>query len=56
MFNILLDVFLWLCSCLIIFSGDVEVNPRPKNSASECLLVSQKNILILLFPLMITVS
>ena len=27
---------MWLCSCLIIPSGDVEANSGPKNSASEC--------------------
>ena len=35
-FNILLGVLTWLCSCLIIFSGDAEVNPEHKNSVSEC--------------------
>ena len=83
LFNILLDVLVWLCSCLIIFSSEVEVNPRPKNSVSECLsichwnlnsssisahdymvfiyrftnlilFVSQKHILIQLFPFMLT--
>ena len=39
LFNILLDVLVWLCSCLIIFSSEVEVNPRPKNSVSECLSI-----------------
>ena len=85
LFNILLGVLVWLRSCLIILSGDVEVNPGPKNSVSECLsichwnlnsilahdysklfllkarftnlilFVSQKHILILLFPLMMTI-
>ena len=36
LFNILLGVLTWLCSCLIIFSGDAEVNPEHKNSVSEC--------------------
>ena len=30
---------MWLCSCLIILSGDVEVNSGPKNSVSECLSI-----------------
>ena len=87
LFNVLLGVLVWLCSCLIIVSGDVEVNPGPKNSASECLsichwtstaywpmtipnyffwrhiyrftnlilFVSQKHILIQLFPLMMSI-
>ena len=88
LFNILLSVLVWLCSCLIIPNGDVEVNPEPQNSVSECLsichwnlnsisahdysklfllkaciavhkfdivFVSQKHILIQLFPLMMTI-
>ena len=39
LFNILLGVLVWLCSCLIILSGDVEVNPGPKNIVSECLSI-----------------
>ena len=39
LFNILLGVLVWLYSCLIILSGDVEVNPGPKNSVSECLSI-----------------
>ena len=44
MFNILLGVLVWLYSCLIILSGDVEVNPGPKNSVSECLSICQWNL------------
>ena len=44
LFNILLGVLLWLCSCLIILSGDVEVNPGPKNSVSECLSICHWNL------------
>ena len=44
LFNILLGVLVWLCSCLIIRSGDVEVNPGPKNSASECLTIFHWNL------------
>ena len=44
LFNILLGVLLWLCSCLIILSGDVEVNLGPKNSASECLSICHWNL------------
>ena len=36
LFNILLGVLVWLCSCLIMLSGDVEVNPGTKNSVSQC--------------------
>ena len=44
MLNILLGVLMWLCSCLIILSGDVEVNPGPKNSVSECLSICDWNL------------
>ena len=86
-FNIFLGVLVWLCSCLIILSGDVEVNPGPKIvSVNVCrfvtgtstaywpmtipnyffwrhiyrftnliLFVSQKHILIQLFPLMMSI-
>ena len=39
LFNILLGVLVWLCSCLIILRGDVEVNQGPKNIVSECLSI-----------------
>ena len=44
LFNILLGVQVWLYSCLIILSGDVEVNPEPKNSVSECLSICHWNL------------
>ena len=44
MFNILLGMLAWLCSCLIILSGNVEVNPGPKNSISECLSIYHWNL------------
>ena len=44
LFNILLGVLVWLCSCLIILSGDVEVKPEPKNSVSECLPICLWNL------------
>ena len=44
LFDILLGVLVWLCSCLIILSGDTEVNPGPKNSVSECLSVCHWNL------------
>ena len=44
LFNILLGVLLWLCSCLIILSGDVEVNPGPKNSVKEYLSICHWNL------------
>ena len=37
-------MLVWLCSCLIILSGDVEVNPGPKNSVSECLSICHWNL------------
>ena len=43
LFNILLGVLVWLCSCLIIRS-DVEVNPGPKNGVSECLSICHWNL------------
>ena len=47
--NILLGVLVWLCSCLIILSGDVEVNPEPKNSISECLSICHWNLISISF-------
>ena len=44
LFNILLGVLLWLCSCLIILSGDVEVNQGPKNSVKEYLSICHWNL------------
>ena len=44
LFNILLGVLVWLCSYLIILSGNVEVNPVPKNSVSEYLSICQWNL------------
>ena len=44
MFNILLGVLVWLCSCFIILSGDVKVKPGPTNSVGECLLISHWNL------------
>ena len=37
-------MLVWLCSCLIILSGDVKVNPEPKNSVSECLSICHWNL------------
>ena len=45
LFNILLGVLMWLCSCLIILSSDVEVNPGPRNSVSECLPICHWNLI-----------
>ena len=39
LFNILLGLLVWLCSCLIILRGNVEGNAGPKNSVSECLSI-----------------
>ena len=44
LFNILQGMLVWLCSCLIILRGDVEVNPGPKNSVSECLSICHWNL------------
>ena len=37
-------MLVWLFSCLIIVSGDDEVNPGPKNSVSECLSICHWNL------------
>ena len=37
-------MLVWQYSCLIILSGDVEANPEPKNSASECLSICHWNL------------
>ena len=44
MFNILLGVLVWRCSCFMILSDDVEVNPGHINSISECLLICHWNL------------
>ena len=43
LFNILLRVLVWLCGHLIVLSGDIEVNPGPKNNFSECLSICHWN-------------
>ena len=44
LFNILLGVLVWLCSCLIMLRGDVEVNPGTKNSVSQCCSICHWNL------------
>ena len=44
LFNILLGVLVWLCSCLMILRGDVEGNPGRKNSVNECLTSCHWNL------------
>ena len=44
LFIIIMGVLVWLCSCWIILSGDVEANPGPKNSVSECLSICHWNL------------
>ena len=44
LFIILLGRLAWLCRCLMILSGNVEVNPGPKNSISECLSICHCNL------------
>ena len=44
LFNILLGVLVWLCSCLIILSGDVELTPGPKNTVSKCFSICHWNL------------
>ena len=44
LYNILLGVLVWLCSCLIILGDDGEANPRVKSSVSECLSVCHWNL------------
>ena len=43
LFNILLGVFIRLCGCLIILSGDNEIIPGTKNSVRECLSICHWN-------------
>ena len=43
LFNIVLGVLVWLCSCSIVLSGDFEVHPVPKSSVSECLSICHWN-------------
>ena len=41
LFNILLGMLAWLCSCLMILSGNVQVNPGPKKvSVNVCQFVT----------------
>ena len=44
LFNTLLGVLVWLCSCLIIRTDYFVVNPGPKNSVSECLSICHWNL------------
>ena len=44
LFNILLSILVWPCSCLIILSRDVELNPGPKNSVSKCFSICHWNL------------
>ena len=44
LYNVLLGVLVWLCNCLIILSGDVEVNSGSKTSVSECLSICHLNL------------
>ena len=37
-------MFIWLCSFLVTLSGDIEVNPRPKNKRKDCLSVCHWNL------------
>ena len=43
LFNILLGLLVWQCSCLIILSSN-EVNPGPQNNFIECLPICHKNL------------
>ena len=42
--NILLSILVWPCSCLIILSRDVELNPGPENSVSKCFSICHGNL------------
>ena len=44
LFNIFQIVFAWLCSLLVMLSGDVEVNPRPKKKDKDCLSICHWNV------------
>ena len=42
--NIFQIVFAWLCSLLVMLSGDVEFNPRPKKKDKDCLSIYHWNL------------
>ena len=44
MFHIFEIVFAWLCSLLVMLSGDVEVNPGPKKKDKDCLSICHWNL------------
>ena len=44
LFHIFEIVFVWLCSLLIMLSGDVEVNPGPKKKDKECFSIYHWNL------------
>ena len=44
LFNVLLGVLVWLCSCLIILSGDVELTTGPKDTVSKCFSICHWNL------------
>ena len=43
-FNIFQTVFAWLCSLLIMLSGDIEVNPGAKKKDKDCLSICHSNL------------
>ena len=44
MFSIFQVLFAWLCSLLVILSGDIEVNPRTKKKDKACLSICHWNL------------
>ena len=44
LFHIFEIVFAWLCSLLVMLSGDVEVNPGPKKKDKDCLSICHWNL------------
>ena len=44
LFHIFEIVFAWLCSLLVMLSGDAEVNPGPKKKDKDCLSIWHWNL------------
>ena len=44
LFHIFEIVFAWLCSLLVMLSGDVEVNPGPKKKDKDCRSICHWNL------------
>ena len=44
LFHIFEIVFAWLCSLLVMLSGDVEVNPGLKKKDKDCFSICHRNL------------